>query len=109
MAVNDFLDMMPATIIHSPFVSRDSYGQPTYGSSTNYRARIVYKDTIIRGVDGSELVSRQQCWVNGTPSIRPTDKVTLPDGTSPPIFNVEKFSDESGDHHVKIFFGQEVI
>jgi len=109
MAVSDFLDMMPATIVHRPLTSRDEYNVPTYGDPTSYPARIVHKDTIIRGSDGSELVSRLQCWVGGIPSMGPEDSITLPNGTAPPIFNVEKFTDEGGDHHIKIFFGQEVI
>lgn len=109
MAASDFLDMMPATITHNPLSSRDEYGAPTYTSGSDYRARIVTKDTIVRGHDGAELVSRLQCWIAGTPSISPEDQIVLPDGTSPPIFNVEKFTDETGDHHVKVYFGQEVI
>jgi len=33
------------------------------------------------------------------------DKITLPDGDTPKILRVDKMSDESGYHHIKVYFG----
>jgi hypothetical protein len=105
MAVSDFLDLMPATISHAPLVSRDAFGLPTYGSDTEYRARVIYKPTHVRGPAANIVLAKGVVWIAGTPTIGSEDRLTLPDGTTPPILAAARIPDEDGDHHCKIYFG----
>lgn len=105
MAIDDWLDMMPHTVTLAEFSNRDEYGVMSYGSEADYRARVTYKNVLVRGPDGAEVIARGWVWINGTPDMIPEDKLILPDNTEPPILYVERIADEEGDHHIKIYFG----
>jgi hypothetical protein len=105
MPIVEFLDLMPATVSHAPFVSRDEFGAPTYGASTDYRARVIYKPTHVRGPAANIVLAKGVVWIAGTPGIQSEDRITLPDGTTPPILAVARIPDENGAHHEKAFFG----
>jgi len=107
MSVSDFADMMVHTITHEEFASRDAYGVKVYGSPVTYLSRVVYKRTLMRADDGSEIVAKGMVWLLGYPTINTEDRITLPDSTTPPILDVEIFTDElsSHNHHTKIYFG----
>ena len=96
--------MMPHTITHEESSSRNEYGKPNHGSAASYSARVVYKNDLVRADDGAEKVSKGYVWIQGTPSVTPQDRITLPDGTTPTILSVEEFPDEDGSHHVKVYF-----
>ncbi len=105
MSVNDWLDMMVHTCSHAALSSRDASGVPTYGSATSYSCRVVYKNQRVLSSDGNEVVARGMIWFAGVPDIDPNDKITMPDGSAPPIISVERYTDEVGLHHTKVFFG----
>lgn len=105
MAIKDFLDMMPDTITHEPLTGRDDYGKPTHGASVEYPARVVYKAKWLEAKDGSQVLAKAIVWIGGIPTISPEDKIVLPDSTTPPILSIERYPDEDGLHHVKVFFG----
>lgn len=109
----DFLDVLVQTVTHAAFSSRDQYGAPSYGTPTSYRARVIYKNKLVRRGDGEEVTSRGHVWFGpptgdsaGTPpSVTPEDHIVLPDGTGPDILSVESYVDETGTtSHVKAFF-----
>lgn len=105
MPISDWSDLFPQTVTIASLSSRAAYGKQTFGSATSYSARVVDKAQKIRDPDGQEVLARTVVWVQGTPTVTPQDRITLPDGTTPPILNAEKYPDESGDHHVKVFCG----
>lgn len=105
MSVSDWTDLMPETVYHAEFASRDDYGKPVYGSQVGYSARVIYKPRMVKAADGKDIVAKGRVWIAGTPSVTPQDEIELPDGTTPPILNVGRFSDENGAHHVVIDFG----
>ncbi len=105
MPISDFFDLMPDEITHAPMTGRDKYGKPTFGSGTDFKARVLFKPTWVRGVDGTLVRARGMVWIGGTPNVDPQDQITLPDSTTPPIMAVERIPDEVGIHHVKVFFG----
>lgn len=105
MSASDWLDLASATVTHEPFSSRDAYGVPSYAVGVEYSAREVYKNVKVRSFDGHEVVARGVVWVLGTPTVGPNDRITLSDSTQPPILSVERYSDEGGSHHVKVYFG----
>jgi hypothetical protein len=105
MTVADFLDFMPVTVSHAALASRDGYGKPTFGTATSYSARVLNRHVLVKDRQGREVIARTVVWLAGTPTIDPEDRVTLADGTTPPILAVEKYPDEAGAHHVKLFLG----
>ncbi|MBW2084438.1 MAG: hypothetical protein JRI54_00180 [Deltaproteobacteria bacterium] len=101
----DFKDFFPHTIVIEPFLGRNDYGEPIYGDATSYNARVVGKQKLVRTPSGEEKVSSSQVYIYEISNVSPEDRVTLPDGSSPPILAVAKFPDENGDHHEVVFFG----
>lgn len=99
-----FLDMMTDTVTWAVLTSRNDFGVPTYAAGTSFEARVVRKHKLVRDAAGDQVVSTAQAWIGGTPAINPQDKVTLSDGTSPPIIAVERFQDEVGASHSVVFF-----
>lgn len=105
MNMNDFKHMMPHTVVHTPVLSRDSYGKITYGTGVSYQSRVVYKNKQVRSANGEIVMSAGTVWFAQTISISASDKITLPDGTTPQIISVEKYPDDRGDRFTKIYFG----
>lgn len=101
---DDFKDLMTDTVIVKPLSSRSAYGVPTYGSGTTYTARVVRMHKMVRDSQGHQVVSTAQAWIAGTPAISPQDQVALSDGTTPAIAAVERFQDEVGSSHTKVYF-----
>jgi hypothetical protein len=105
MSISDFLELMPHTIQYHVFVGRDSYAKPTYALPTSYRARVLYKQRFVQRPDGSMVLARGFAWLAADSFVSQSeDKLTLPDGSEPPILFAETVPDESGTHHVKIWF-----
>lgn len=44
-------------------------------------------------------------WINSTGPIPASARITLPDGSVPPILSVSNIDDETGFHHAKVMFG----
>lgn len=105
MSIEDFLPLMPDTVWVSERVGQDTYGVPQYGSPVAYRARVVYREHRVRAGTGEEKVARGTVWIAGTPAITAEDQIELPDGRTPPVLSVDRFSDERGVHHVVVHFG----
>lgn len=105
MSVDDFANCFTETITHAEFGGRGGYGERSFGSPASYDARIVKINKLVKTSDGSEKMSTSQVWIQGTPVVTPEDQITLPDGSTPIILSVEKFPDDNGDHHVKVFMG----
>ena len=107
MPVSDWLDLMPFTITYEAVATRDEYGKViTYATAVSYRARVTYKHMRVASrATGQDVIASIQVWLNGVIStINVDDRVTLPDGTTPLIVSWDLVSDETGNHHVKIFF-----
>lgn len=105
---DSLLALMPNSVTVSSLsgFSTDGYGQPTYstGGST-YRARVVQEQTLVRSFEGVEELATTTVWVASTSTFGPIDRVTLPDGSAPPLLAVETFRDEAGVTHSKLLFG----
>lgn len=102
------LPLMPSTVKVSTRTGHATYGAPTFAATTtNYRARVLEAPGYLRDDGGEGLAYRHVAWVRstGVTSITASDRVTLPDGTKPPVLRVERFPDPDGEHHVKVFFG----
>lgn len=104
--LQDLLSMFSQTITVAPYVSQNSYGEPTYGTAVSYTARVQGKMQMVRDSMGQERVSTATCYVATTAVIGPKDRLVLPSGfspASPPILSVQRQADELGDHHIVIY------
>lgn len=102
--VNEFADMFTDTAIWEVLASRDGYGKPVFDTPEAFAARLSRKHKLVRDTEGHEVVSTAHIWLEGTPAVSPQDQITLSDGTTPAIISVERFQDEEGDSHTKVFF-----
>lgn len=102
------LGLMTSTIKISTRTTHNNYGEPAFASSTSsYRARIVEQPGYVRSDEGEEVSYSHVMWVasTGSVSITVSDRITLPGGTVRPVKAVERYSDEDGPHHVKVYLG----
>lgn len=102
--IDDLRDLLTDTATWRPLTGRDDFGAPTYGSPTEFRARLVRKHRLVRDTQGDEVVSTAQLWLQGAPAIAPDDRVTLSDSSAPLIVAVERFQDETGPSHTVVMF-----
>lgn len=102
---DDLKDMMPDTAVWRQFGSRDDYGSPEFGTDVPFdHVRLVRKHKLVRNAEGDTEVSTAHLWIAGAPAIGPQDQIELSDGTTPHILSVERFQDEDGDSHTKVYF-----
>lgn len=106
MSVEDWLDMMPHTLLYeAPTTARDAAGHPVMsGVTTSYPCYISPSsgEQMVRLTDGSERKASWAIYVGTRDRLNTEGQITLPDGFSPqrpPVFSVQLWSDEDGAHH----------
>ena len=105
MPISDFADMMNDTVTVTPFSSYDGYGKPTYGTSVSYpNSRVRLKVQQIIDFEGNDVIAGGDVRLGSSTIIGVTDKMTLPDGTTPKILNSMSVPDEAGDSYTRVFF-----
>ena len=97
--------MFTQTITVEPWLSKDKYGQPSFGPGVARTCRIEGKNKLVRALDGQERVSATTIYVYGAAGIGYKDRVTLPDGSRPIILAVEQMPDDHGDYYEAIYTG----
>lgn len=100
---DDFVDLMNDTVTVEPWTGQDAYAKPSFGAAVQYKGRVVSRIRMVRAFDGQEKVSSRTVWLAGDLKVDPRDRLTLPDGTQPPILSVNAFPDETGPHHRMVF------
>ncbi len=103
----EFAELMPHTVQIAALASfsTDGYGDAVYGTASTFTARVVGKQTLVRTFEGTEELATTIVYVASTGTINPSDRITLPDGSTPPLLAVSTFPDEDGTHHHKLAFG----
>lgn len=89
-------------------VSTDGYGRPAYSTSGLSRfCRVTEKQHLVRSFEGEQEVASTIAWVRSTSTFSPSDKITLPDGTTPHLLAIDEYRDEAGaiHHHTLHFSG----
>lgn len=102
--ISDWSDLMTQDVTVAPFVSRDAYGTPTYGSGVSYKARVNYEQHLVRTADGEQTVARGTAWLARTTAVGSQDKVTLPDASTPLILVTILEVDEGGPLYCRLDF-----
>lgn len=104
--VNEWVDLMPDTVQISTGTSMSAYGVPTYSvAASTYPARYVEQAMQTIDLNGQQVGAVGVVWVATTRALDHDIKLTLPDGRTPPIVRIERYPDENGAHHNKIYLG----
>lgn len=88
--------LLTQTVTFEPFVSRTDYGKESYGAPVSYPARVTEQLVLVRQPDGSEKLARHKVRLDGDAVIEARGRLTLPDGSQPPILSVDRAPDETG-------------
>lgn len=99
---NPWLDMMTDTITWQPLAGYDEHGQPSFGTATTIKCRIVDKEHFTRRLDGQEVIAKTTIYCDGYHGIDVNDKITLPDGSVPMMIRINTFPDEFGNRFEEI-------
>lgn len=100
------LALLQQRVTIEPYTEADPFGAPGYGPPVEYPARVVGEMRMVRTPDGEEVVSSTKVTIPGPPdgpeAVDPRSRITLPDGSQPPILAAPGYPDETGtiDHHV---------
>lgn len=106
-------DLANTTVDHYPVQSRNSEGLPSYAATpaATFKARVSDKPVRVRSSrsEGNEVTASGVMWIFGTPNIADIDdKFTYAGqqlGKQPIILAWDAVPDETGIHHVKVYFG----
>ena len=96
------------TVGIEPHTGNDVDGKPTFGTSVDYKAKIVMGKSYSRGAGGREIEGTGKVYIKTTTVPVTKDRLTLPTGFTPlipPIDDVRPHYDEVGLHHVEILIG----
>lgn len=99
--------MFPHTVVHEPFVSGDAYGDETYGTAVNRKARVKGQHKVVRTASGELRDSNITIIFAEYFACSALDRFTLPSNfvpNQPMALQVEEIPDENGMHHVKVYF-----
>ena len=88
--------LLTDTVLHAAYVGQDNYGKPQYGTPVARPARVEYStQTLVIGATG-DIVNQTLVYLNADFAIDERDKITLADGSSSSISQIERWTDEYG-------------
>jgi hypothetical protein len=97
---------LQATVSHAAYLSRNEYGVPTYEAAVDRPALVEMKSRWLRRTEGSEIVARATVTILENVTVTVLDKITLPDGSTGPILDVQGLADPvSGLFYAQVFLG----
>lgn len=94
--VKDALTDLLVTVAHEPYASTDSDGKRSYGTSVDRQAYQVSGTKAIYRQAGIEAVSGPTLLFLDNIAFDVRDRITLPDGSQPPIVEISGDSDPAG-------------
>lgn len=103
--------LMDQTVTKKAVGSMDMRGAVTFSTAVvTYAARVEGHQQVVVDTAGKEVLARTTVFVGttttgGTPAFTTRDRITLPDGTTPPILSVDTVRDENSIHHQVVYCG----
>lgn len=94
-----FDDVLPDSITVEPWTGQDAQGKPTFGAAVLIpHARVVRGKRMFRDATGQDVYAQAVVYAGADLiAIGPKDRVTLPDGTQPPVLGRPLvYPDETG-------------
>jgi len=104
----EFEEFMNDVVTREAFSGRNDYGEPSFSGSESIAARVVYKPQLVATGASEitsavqEVLSKANVYVGPDPVWSIQDRITLPDGSQPPIIAVQTYPDETSNpsiHH----------
>jgi hypothetical protein len=100
-------EIMIDTITVASVTAKTAYGVRTWGTATTIsNCRVQTGSHKVLDSEGTEKVASGKVYVPGSPTITINDKLTLPNGSQPPIIKVVSVNDQSGANHMVIHYGE---
>jgi hypothetical protein len=99
------LSLLNYTVVIEHYNGMDEYTEyPNYQPPITLAAWVVARHRMLRTPTGEQVNANTTVIVNGDPAIGLLDRITLQDGTQPPILSVHKAMDQFGQiHHTRIW------
>lgn len=98
---------MVDTITLASVSAKDAYGKRTWAApSTVTHCRVQTGEHKVIDSAGAETVASGKVYVPGNPTVTLYSKITLPDGTQPPVISIDRIGDEIGANHTVIHYGK---
>lgn len=100
------------TVIHRAYVAQDALGDgEPYAAPVSRTAVLKQLKHMLHGINGSETQDQSQLLFVGPVAITTNDHLTLPDGTTPPILEVNGVWDQggAGRYYTVVKLGQDVL
>jgi len=103
----ELLEIMVDTITLASVSALDAYGKRTWASATTItNCRVQTGDHKVIDSAGAEAVASGKVYVPGNPTVTLYSKVTLPDGSQPPIIAIDRVGDQVGSNHLVLHYGK---
>lgn len=104
---SELLEIMVDSITIAGVATKDAYGKRTWTSPTTItNCRVQTGNHKVIDSAGAEQVAVGKVYVPGSPTVTLYDKVTLPDGTQPPLLTIDRVGDEIGANHTVLHYGK---
>lgn len=98
---------LQVTVLVSPYLSTDGYGKSVYGAATAYSVVLDLKSKVLSSSGGQEIVSHGSVLFMEGVNVSQKDRITLPDGSNPPIASVSSPVSADGQPlTTEVVFGQ---
>ena len=105
--ISELRAFMTSTITVEPWTGQDVYGKATYGTAVSIAARISEKPSRVLDSAGQTVVTGATAWTDAANTvITSKDRVTLPDGSQPPLIAVHRMPDDIGIVLTTLSFGR---
>lgn len=94
---------MAETVTIEPWASQDEYTEASYATGIVYKARVSGRRTLVRNAAGQEVASSYAVYLGQYVTASTKDRLTLPDGTKPPILAVKQSPDDAGGYATVLY------
>lgn len=101
---------LQVTVSHRAYVTQDAFGDgEPYATAVSRSGIFVEQRRQFRSFDGTEIQTQSRITFLGNITVTANDKITLPDGTAPPILEVKGPLDRTGGRYLTtVVFGSAI-
>jgi hypothetical protein len=102
----EFLTMMPNKIGIENYISRDAWGNRTYGAKILFQGRVENRRRKVINRDGDEVISETTLYLDTISGISLDARITLPSGhypAHPEIISLKLEEDEVGPYSTTLY------
>lgn len=88
--------LLNQTVTVAARTARDVYGEATWAAASTYPARVSPRVPLVQDVENDSTPISGMIHMDGDVPITTENQITMPDGSTPTIIRVDKFTDEDG-------------